>query len=585
MPIPRFLRRGIRRLLPHHEFDLVFSKLYARSHSAVPNDPLRAERILTFLSAEGLCTGRSVHTPFMASMQTLLRVHTEAYLESLREENALQNIVGVSLGTQDLDDFLDLQRLMVGGTNLAARLVQRSSTVAIHLGGGLHHAWADRGQGFCILNDVAAAIASQRAHGFKGPVLVVDLDLHHGDGTEAIFAEDPTVHTFSIHNRNWSDIEAVASTRIELGDEVEDSVYLAAIREALPNALRACRPKLAFYLAGSDPAADDGIGDWRISPEGMLERDRLVMELLRPSKGRKIPTVVALAGGYGSEAWRYSARFLAWLLSGGKVQEPPSTDEVTLLRYRMLAKVLDPRGLTDLGKDDDFSLTEEDIYGGLAGTFRVTRFLNYYTKPGLELVLERSGILDRLRSLGYREFSLDWDLDDTSGQTLRLFGDHQHKQLLAELRARRNLRLISGYELLHIEWLLLQNPRASFPEGTQPLPGQEFPGLGLLRDLVALLILICDRLQLDGLSFVPSHYHLAATSRKLLRFLEPADEAFFQALSQTLQGLPLAQASQAVEEERVIDDATGETAHWYPMTMVFGVNLSYSRSFLFPIHS
>ena len=389
----------------------------------------------------------------------------------------------------ELDRLLEVQRRMVGGTNLATRLALDLEGIAVNLGGGFHHAWADHGGGFCIFNDVAVAIAAARYHGFDGRVLVVDLDVHHGDGTEAIFARDSTVYTFSIHNRAWAELDAVANTRIDLGFEVHDGTYLAALEEHLPPIFASFDPQLVFYLAGCDPAEGDALGDWHITPQAMLQRDLFVLSLLG-EEGRRLPAVVTLAGGYGNEAWRLSARFFGSLLLRGKTIEPPSTAEITLLRYRDIARLQDPLELSGNGpQEEDWGLTEEDVFGPLGGPAKATRFLGYYTRHGLELALERYGIFDRLRDQGFERPYLDWDLDDVSGQTVRVFSDSEKKVLLGELRARRDRRLIPGFETLHVEWLLLQNPTQAFTSGRQPLPGQEFPGLGLLRDIVALLII------------------------------------------------------------------------------------------------
>lgn len=566
--VPRFLRRPLKRLMPMPRMDVVFSPGYSRAAFGVPGDPLRAEKILTFLTSERLCEPDCVHKPWPASIRTLRRVHTDEYLESLREEATLARVVGVEGGTAELDRLVDVQREMVGGTNMATRLVLESGRVALHLGGGLHHAWADRGQGFCLLNDVAAAIASQRVHGFKGRVMVIDLDLHHGDGTEAIFARDETVYTYSIHNRNWADVEAVASTSIALGDGVEDGPYLAALAESLPGLVRSFRPELVYFLAGCDPAAGDLIGDWKISAEGMAQRDHFVLSLLR-DEGMKIPTVILLAGGYGPEAWRYTARSIGRRLAASPHLEPPTTDEVTLRRYRTLAQLVDPSelsGATDEG--DNWGLSSEDLAGAFDRATPV-RFLDFYTRPGIELVLERYGLLDRLRQLGFRHFSLEWNLEDASGQTIRLFGDGL---LVAELRARRDRRVLPGMETLHLEWLLLQNPRADFPAGAHPLPGQERPGLGMLRDVMALMVVICDRLKLDGISFVPAHFHLAASATKLMRFVDPLAEARLRAAFAPVAELPLAQASAMVAAGRVRDATTGEPYRYEPTVSVLPVS-------------
>ncbi|MDX1389624.1 MAG: histone deacetylase [Acidobacteriota bacterium] len=258
-------------------------------------DSERGKRILTFLASEKLLPRRRLHRPEPASLRFLGRVHPDRYLESLQETAALLPVLGFDVDEAGHDAFLDAHRAMAGGTALATRLAFSKGGIAVNLGGGFHHAQADRGQGFCVFNDVAAAIAAERDRGMKEPVLVVDLDLHDGEGTRAIFANDETVHTFSIHNRHLGPIDAVASTSIELGENVDDTTYLETLREQLPGVVERTRPKLVFYLAGVDPAADDLMGNWDISAEALLERDRFVAREVRA--GRETGLVVVLAGG------------------------------------------------------------------------------------------------------------------------------------------------------------------------------------------------------------------------------------------------------------------------------------------------
>ncbi len=566
--LSRALRRSLRYLRSPPPVDFIYSRDYAFSHPSVPSDPLRGERILTFLSSEGLLRPRKLHSPRSATVRSLRRIHSDDYLHSLREEETLAGIVGTTEGLAVLDRFLEVQRRMVGGTQRAVQLALDRGGLAIHLGGGLHHAWSDQGGGFCMLNDVAVAIAAARAQGFEGRILVVDLDLHHGDGTEAIFAQDASVYTYSIHNRAWSETEAVANTRIELGFEVQDPAYLTALRESLPPIVESFSPQLVFFLAGCDPAQGDAIGDWKISAEGMLERDLFVLSLLERG-GSLLPTVIVLAGGYGSESWRFSARFFGALERGGKPLEPPTTGEITLLRYRHIARLQDPLELSDTtAEGDDWELTEEDILGPLASTPQATRFLGFYTRHGLELALERYGIFDRLREQGFERPYLDWNLDDISGQTVRIYGDADRKELLGEFRARRDRRRIPGMEMLHIEWLLLQNPRARFSTHRPSMPGQEYPGLGLLRDVLALLIIACERLQLDGISFVPSHFHLALTSANLMHFLDPKAEVRLAAVREALGERNFAKSVALVAAGGVVDKSTGEAYRWEPTVLL-----------------
>jgi acetoin utilization deacetylase AcuC-like enzyme len=569
-PVARTLRRGRRRfdaLLRRSSVDFVYSMRYQLELPGLLHDPRRGEQILAFLDSAGLLGRRALHTPVPATFRQLRRVHTDDYLDSLNLPGALNRIAGLTLPEALSDRVLAAQRFMVGGTLKAAALALESGGIAVNLGGGLHHAFAGKGERFCVYNDVAAAIAELRAGGFAGRILVVDLDVHDGDGTRAIFAQDPSVHTFSIHNRTSAEIDAIEATAIELGFGVGDAAYFDAVHSSLPPVIAAFQPAMVFYLAGTDPAAGDQIGDWKISAAGLLERDRFVLASAREGD-RRLPLVIALAGGYGLNAWRYSARFFSALLNRGRALEPPSTEEALLIRYRRLAQDFEPHELTGEPRDsNDWGLTEDDVTGSLGGSHRPRRFLDYYSPQGLELALERAGLLDRVRALGFANPAMEMDLNNPTGDTVRLYGDSHRRELLIEARARIDRGALPGLALLRVEWLLLQNPRAEFTADRPRLPGQSHPGLGMSQDIVALLILACDRLQLDGLVFVPAYYHSASQGRKWLRFLDAQDEGEFQALQQALHGLPLSEATRAVAEKRVVDTATGEPFVWHPMPM------------------
>jgi acetoin utilization deacetylase AcuC-like enzyme len=544
----------------------VVGRRYGLELPSSSHDARRSGRILSYLLAEGLVSRRDVQAPRPVSMRALRRVHDDAYLESLQETSSLMPILGYTLPEEQHDEFLYSYREIVGGTVQASRLALANRGVVVNLGGGFHHARSDRGQGFCVFNDVAVAVAKQREQGFRDPVLVIDLDLHDGDGTREIFANDPSVHTFSIHNRHLGPVEAQASTSIELGSGVGDELYLRTLRERLPDLLRAVRPGMVFYLAGCDPADDDALGDWRISAKALLERDRLVMEQIRGASG-PVPTVVLLAGGYGQEAWRYSARFFAALL-GHPEPEPPPTSQLALAHFRRISSMLRTSELTAEPADAELSLTEDDLLPTSYSSAKSTRFLEYYSLHGVELALERYGVFDRLRKKGYDDLTLEFELDDPSGQSLRVRTRGNRSESLAELKVRRERRLFAGLELLAVEWLLLQDPRAVANRGRVALPGQEHPGLGMLREVSALLILICERLGLDGLLIVPSHYHIAALTTGHCRFVDPTDEARFEALREALAGTRLAEASRAIEEGRVVDRESGEPFRWKPAPMV-----------------
>lgn len=566
--IARWLRRGRRRLLVRPRVGFVYSRRYQLELPGATYDSRRGERILTFLDSAGLLASRAVHRPEPATFRHLRRVHSDDYLDSLNNPGTLTSVVGFQLAEDAADRILDTQRLMVGGTLLAARLALADG-IGINVGGGLHHAFPSRGERFCVFNDVAAAIAELRAAGLAGKILVVDLDLHDGDGTRAIFAADPTVHTFSIHNQTNGATGAVEATIVELAGSVQDAEYLEAVRAHLPPVLKAFRPELVFYVAGNDPAADDQIGNWKISAAGLLERDRFVVSRVRGGE-KRLPLAIVLGGGYGLNAWRYSARFFSTLLNRGKALEPPTTEEITLIRYRQLAQEIAPHELTGEPAEGDWGLTADDILPGMAAVHRPRRLLGFYSLQGMELSLERAGLLDRLRSLGFHP-TLELELDNPAGDTFRLYGDARKTELLIEGRVRIDRATVQDAALLRIEWLLMQNPRARFTAQRPRLPGQKHPGLGVLPDVMALLIVSCDRLGLDGLLFVPAHYHTACQGRKYLRFLSPEDEAFMRALEKALAAIPLPEATHAVEQRRVVNARTGRFVTWRSMPMVFPV--------------
>jgi acetoin utilization deacetylase AcuC-like enzyme len=560
----------MRRRWASHGVRFVYHDAYECALPGVPIDPMRAERVLGFLTEEGLLERDNIALPVTPSLRALLRVHAPDYLETLEQHEVPERIFGCRFTDEELEQALETQRLMVGGTILASRMALARRAVAVNLGGGLHHASRNSGLAFCVFNDIAVAIARLRARGFREPVLVVDLDVHDGNGTRAIFAHDPSVYTYSVHGEHWGETEAVASTSIALGDGVTDEVYLGNLLKTLPDVVERFQPGLVFYIAAADPAVDDAIGEWEISADGMLSRDRFVMDLLR-REGRQVPVVVVLGGGYGDRAWRYWARFFSWLMTGSAL-EPPGNAELTLMRFRRIWRSLDPMALTSEPGDFSWKLSMEDLVGIVPGVPRQTRFLRYFSRHGVELVLERFGIFDQLRVRGFEYPTVDLDLSHPQGDTLRIYSGPDHRELLVEMRVDRSQRVVPGMEVLVIEWLLLQNPRAGFGPYRRPLPGQKYPGLGMLKEFFGWLLVVCEMLELDGVYYVPSHYHVAGQSRRMVRFLEPEHEARFRALGKVLDDLPLPEASRALSEGEVVDARTGKPFEWDVFPMVLPVS-------------
>lgn len=544
----------------------VYGPQYQFAWSGVPFDEIRGERILTALAVEGLVERDYIRQPPLASYHAILRVHTDAYLEAMQTPAAMERILGAPVGDRDAQRILDLQRSMAGGTMLATDIALSTGNIAINLGGGFHHAHADIGRGFCVFNDVAVAIAEQRDLGFRGKVLVVDLDLHDGDGTRAIFARDITVHTLSIHNHHWGPTTALESTSVALGDDPGDTTYLDAVRQHLTSALRQFRPQLIYFVAGVDPAHDDPLGNWKISDAGMLARDEAVFELVR-HLAPDAALVVVLAGGYGPHAWAHSARSFAWLQSGHHGFRTPPNDELSLMRARYLARLLSHQELTG-EQQNDLGLTLEDLVPSMGRSAQETRLLGFYSRQGLEFALERQGYLDRLRTKGFKTPTIVTNFDDVTRQAITIYGDPERRDKLVELVLHRERRTVPGFELLAIDWMLLQNPRESFDERRPRLPGQEHPGLGLFDELVALLIVACERVGLAGLLVTPSQFHLAVQWQRRLRFVDPRAGARLRAIREALGPTPLAGAGKLLASGAVVDRKTGARVDYEPAPMV-----------------
>ena len=550
---------------------------YRASVPIGPYDPERPIRIVSYLQRQRLLGRGMLRRPRPASLKRLALVHDPAYLHALEEDGAVTSILGLTVDAEAQDRFLAVQRLMCGGTLLATRLARLTGRTAVNLGGGFHHAYRDQGSGFCAFNDVAIAIVSLRRRGFAEPVLVVDLDLHDGDGTRAIFADDPTVHTFSIHNRDLGAAAALASTSVALGAGIDDAAYLAALQRHLPPVVAEFKPGLVFYLAGADPGLDDRLGDWQVTLGGLLARDRYVLGLLREECPG--PVVVLLAGGYGPRAWRHGAALCTWLTTGSSALEVPIEFELPIHFYRELGRMLrDPRRgrrRRDRSADDDWGLTLEEIAGTVAG--RETRYLGRYTRHGIELAFEESGLLERLRERGYRELRLEFDLGDPLGHLLRIVSDdNEAPRVLFEVRLRIDRAVLPGLTMLAVEWLLIQDSGARYELNRPLLPGQRHPGMGLLRDTAAVLIVVCERLDLDGIAFTPSYYHLARQARPIGRFADPEREGRYQALARAVGHLPLPEATAAVHGGGVVD-AEGRVVAWEPALMVLPVSAELKR--------
>lgn len=244
----------------------------------------------------GLGGPQGLQVPEPATDPELMRVHDAGYVRRVTT-GTLSPAEIRRLGFPWSPQLVERSRRSVGGTLGAARAALEGG-VGVNLAGGTHHAFPDRGEGFCVFNDVAVAVRAMQAEGRVRRAAVVDLDVHQGDGTAAVFAGDPEVFTVSVHGaRNYPFRKERSDLDLELEDGAGDDAFLRAVRRGLDPAL-AFRPELLFYVAGADPYEGDRLGRLAVTLEGLEERDRIVLDGCREAG---IPVAVVMAGGYARE--------------------------------------------------------------------------------------------------------------------------------------------------------------------------------------------------------------------------------------------------------------------------------------------
>lgn len=277
-------------------------------------DPLRFKKIRNQLIRDHLLRRKDILQAEPVSTEDILRVHTKQYWESLRNPMVVGKILNLDY-IEPWDNYvLEHFRYIVGGTLLATQYALEENKTVFNLGGGYHHAHPDRGEGFCLLNDVAIAIEKYSSKGKIGRILVVDLDYHQGNGTLLFYRNNPNVFTFSVHAENWETVDKDNNIDIELPSGTIDEEYLNVVKKYVPDILENFSPDITIYLAGSDPYQEDALGDFDISEEGMLERDIFVYSQIR---SKNIPLVVLAAGGYGLESWKIYYNFIKWVIKKG----------------------------------------------------------------------------------------------------------------------------------------------------------------------------------------------------------------------------------------------------------------------------
>lgn len=254
--------------------------------------------IYQLLLNEGLIISDQVHQPVIASSQLLEQVHTPDYIQAFCS-GSLDRKAQRRIGLPWSENLVKRTRMAVGGTVLTAHLALQYG-LACNTAGGTHHAFPDFGSGFCIFNDLAVAARTVLAAGLVNKILIVDLDVHQGDGTAVVFQNDPAVFTFSIHcEKNFPFRKQRSDLDIGLPEDTGDDLYLQTLATHLPDLLARVRPDLVLYDAGVDPHQADRLGKLRLTDDGLYQRDQFVLETCL-SQGYPIATVVG--GGYAKDA-------------------------------------------------------------------------------------------------------------------------------------------------------------------------------------------------------------------------------------------------------------------------------------------
>ena len=246
------------------------------------------------LVAEGIANTADILSPEPASDEDVLRVHTAEYVDKLKTDS-LSASERMRLELPFSQRVIDAFWLAAGGSILAARCALHDG-FGVNIGGGFHHAFPGHGEGFCMLNDVAIAARRMQADGAAARVMVVDADVHQGNGTAYIFANDSSVFTFSIHQeRNYPVPKPPSDLDINLEDGTGDEEYLRELRRGLDESFSRFAPDLILYVAGADPYREDQLGGLTLTIAGLRQRDELVFAEARRGG---VPVAITFAGGY-----------------------------------------------------------------------------------------------------------------------------------------------------------------------------------------------------------------------------------------------------------------------------------------------
>lgn len=275
-------------------FKLIYHDRYDLNLGAHVFPSQKFRLIYEMLLRENLASAEDFLRPGPASDKDILRVHTVDWVRKLKTGTLTASDV-MRLEVPYSPELVEAVWLAAGGSILAGQMALRDG-FGSNLSGGFHHAYPEHGEGFCAIHDVAVAIRRLQADGAIKKAIVVDTDVHHGNGTAAIFREDPTVFTLSIHQlNNYPGHKPPSNVDLNMDDRVEDEEYLGALIPAVQQSLDSFKPDIIFYVGGVDPYREDQLGGLSLTKEGLKKRDRSVFE---EARRRGIPVATTLAGGY-----------------------------------------------------------------------------------------------------------------------------------------------------------------------------------------------------------------------------------------------------------------------------------------------
>jgi acetoin utilization deacetylase AcuC-like enzyme len=269
------------------------------------------------LVSSGIADASDFLRPEPASDADLLRVHTASWIHKLRTGTLTASEI-MKLEVPYSKELAEAVWLAAGGTILAAQSALRDG-FGSNLSGGFHHAYANHGEGFCAIHDVAVAVRRLQADGAIKKAIIVDTDVHHGNGTAAIFSGDSSVFTISIHQlNNYPGHKPPSSVDLNMADGIGDEEYLAALIPVVHRQLDEFQPDMLFYIGGADPYEEDQLGGLRLTKAGLKSRDRQVFEAAR---SRGIPVATALAGGYARRVEDTTAIHVSTIIAAREVAE------------------------------------------------------------------------------------------------------------------------------------------------------------------------------------------------------------------------------------------------------------------------